>query len=83
MKFKPGSEACPLKMVASEVTKAPSKNKGVSIVVSIQKTLNNRYGFNQIVDGIPGPKTKSALIKALRIKLNEQFKKSLLWMVND
>ncbi|WP_434169643.1 M15 family metallopeptidase [Peribacillus frigoritolerans] len=82
LKFKPDSEGFvtepPKKEGALNVSKDPSKNKGDSIVVSIQKTLKNRYGFNLIVDGIPGPKTKSALIKALQIELNKQFNKKLV-----
>jgi peptidoglycan L-alanyl-D-glutamate endopeptidase CwlK len=82
LKFNPGNEAIvtesPKKELASEVSKEPSNNKGDSIVISIQKTLNNRYGFNLIIDGIPGPKTKSALIKALQIELNKQYNKKLV-----
>ncbi|GAB6254521.1 hypothetical protein PSKAS_00430 [Peribacillus sp. N1] len=82
LKFKLDSEGFvtepPKKEGALNVSKDPSKNKGDSIVVSIQKTLKNRYGFNLIVDGIPGPKTKSALIKALQIELNKQFNKKLV-----
>jgi peptidoglycan L-alanyl-D-glutamate endopeptidase CwlK len=82
LKIKRDSDAVviepPKKEVAPNVSKDPSKNKGDSIVVSIQKTLNNRYGFNLIVDGIPGPKTKSSLIKALQTELNKQFNKKLV-----
>ncbi|MGW8428836.1 peptidoglycan-binding protein [Peribacillus simplex] len=82
LKFKPDSDAVvtepPKKEVAPNISKDRSKNKGDSIVVSIQKTLNNRYGCHLIVDGIPGPKTKSALIKALQIEHNKQFNKKII-----
>ncbi|WP_144528727.1 M15 family metallopeptidase [Peribacillus simplex] len=82
LKFKPGYETIgtesPKKEVVPKVSKEPSKNNGDRIVVSIQKTLNNRYGCNLIVDGIPGPKTKSVLIKALQTELNKQFNKKLV-----
>ncbi|WP_249596564.1 peptidoglycan-binding protein [Peribacillus frigoritolerans] len=82
LKFKPDSDAVvtdpPKKEVAPEVTKLPPKNIEDSVVVSIQKTLNNRYGCNLIEDGIPGRKTKSALIKALQLELNKQYNKKLV-----
>lgn len=67
-----------LKEVAPEVSKKPSIGKGDSTIISIQKTLNSRYGCNLVVDGITGPKTKSALIKALQTELNRQFNKKLV-----
>lgn len=45
---------------------------------SIQKTLNSRYKAGLIVDRFNGPKTKSALIKALQTELNKQFNKKLV-----
>ncbi|USK82903.1 peptidoglycan-binding protein [Peribacillus frigoritolerans] len=82
LKFKSGSEAIvtepPKKEVAPEVSKKPSIGKGDSTIISIQKTLNSRYGCNLVVDGITGPKTKSALIKALQTELNRQFNKKLV-----
>ncbi|CAK6472693.1 hypothetical protein BFRIG_01889 [Peribacillus frigoritolerans] len=82
LKFKPDVNAVvsdpPKKEVAPEVTELPPKNKEDSVAVSIQKTLNSRYGCNLIEDGIPGPKTKSALIKALQLELNKQYNKKLV-----
>ncbi|MGE7880170.1 peptidoglycan-binding protein [Peribacillus muralis] len=71
----------PKKDVDSEVTKVPSNNKGDkgdSTIVSIQKTLNNRYNAGLVADGINGPKTQTALIKALQTELNKQFNKKLV-----
>lgn len=64
--------------VDSEVSKGPSKNKGDSTIVTIQKTLNSRYDAGLVVDGINGPKTQTALIKALQTELNKQFNKKLV-----
>ncbi|WP_157805592.1 peptidoglycan-binding protein [Bacillus sp. mrc49] len=64
--------------VVSEVTKEPSKNKGDSTIISMQKTLNSRYEAGLVVDGINGPKTQTALITALQTELNKQFKKKLI-----
>ncbi|MFD9626963.1 peptidoglycan-binding protein [Peribacillus muralis] len=82
LKFKQGTETIvtgsPKKEVAPEVSEEPTKGKGDNVVVTIQKTLNIRYGCKLIVDGIPGPKTKSALIIALQTELNKQFNKKLV-----
>ncbi|MBT2603715.1 peptidoglycan-binding protein [Bacillus sp. ISL-53] len=55
-----------------------SSNSGDETIRSIQKTLNSRYNADLVVDGINGPKTKSALIKALQTELNKQFNKKLV-----
>ncbi|AOH54504.1 hypothetical protein ABE28_009075 [Peribacillus muralis] len=68
----------PKKDVDSEVTKEPSKDNGDRTIVSIQKTLNSRYDAGLVVDGINGPKTQTALIKALQTELNKQFNKKLI-----
>jgi peptidoglycan hydrolase-like protein with peptidoglycan-binding domain len=43
----------------------------------IQSFLNNNYGANLKVDGIFGPLTKSAMIKAWQTELNNQFDREL------
>ncbi|MFD4928415.1 peptidoglycan-binding protein [Peribacillus butanolivorans] len=53
-------------------------SSGDEVVRSIQMTLNSRYKFGLVVDGIKGPKTKSALIKAVQTELNKQFNKKLV-----
>ncbi|MBT2615138.1 MULTISPECIES: peptidoglycan-binding protein [unclassified Bacillus (in: firmicutes)] len=53
-------------------------NSGDETIRSIQKTLNSRYKAGLDVDGIKGPKTKTALIKALQTELNKQFNKKLV-----
>lgn len=47
-------------------------NKGNATIKSIQKTLNSRYGFNLVIDGIAKEKTFEAFRKALQIELNRQ-----------
>ncbi|MFJ7756333.1 peptidoglycan-binding protein [Peribacillus muralis] len=82
LKFKSGTEAVvtepPKKEVAPEINNKPSKGKGDITIISIQKTLNSRYRCNLSEDGIPGPKTKSALIKALQTELNKQYNRKLV-----
>nr|WP_245402777.1 M15 family metallopeptidase [Peribacillus muralis] len=51
----------------------PKTNKENSQIISIQKTVNSRYKTNLVVDGMYGPKTRSALIKGLQTELNKQF----------
>lgn len=55
-----------------------SNNTGNATIKSIQKTLNNRYGFNLVIDGIAKEKTFEAFRKALQIELNKQFKAGLI-----
>lgn len=47
------------------------------LIASIQRTLNERYGFNIAVDNIAGNQTKTALIKALQTELNKQYNKGV------
>lgn len=70
---------------AKEVIVQPDKeedtkpsNSGDSTVRSIQKTLNSRYDTKLTVDGIPGPKTLTALVEGLQIELNKQYKSGLV-----
>ena len=56
----------------------PQKEQNTnSIIAEIQSNLNNRYGFNIVVDNIYGNKTKTALVKALQTELNKQFNAGL------
>lgn len=50
---------------------------GDPTVRKIQTFLNNNYGFGLAVDGIFGPLTKSALVKALQTELNRQYGRNL------
>ncbi|MFF2459722.1 peptidoglycan-binding protein, partial [Peribacillus simplex] len=72
---------------AKDVSEKPDNNikedtkptsSGDSVIVSIQKTLNSRYKAGLSVNGIKGPKTKTALIKGLQTELNKQFNKKLV-----
>lgn len=47
-------------------------------VADIQRTLNERYGFDIVVDNIAGSQTKGALVRALQIELNEQYNKGVV-----
>lgn len=44
-----------------------------SSISSVQSWLNNNYNTGLDVDGIYGPRTKAALVKALQTELNRQF----------
>lgn len=46
---------------------------GEGQIATIQRTLNERYGYSIAVDNIFGPETKAALVKALQQELNVQF----------
>ena len=56
-------------------TPPPSGNERIK---GIQRTLNNRYGTNLVVDGYYGPKTKKAFILGLQKELNKQFNAHLV-----
>jgi N-acetylmuramoyl-L-alanine amidase len=47
------------------------------IIRNIQTTLNERYGFRLIVDGIAGPATRNAIVMGLQTELNSQFGRNL------
>ncbi|MDM5452212.1 peptidoglycan-binding protein [Peribacillus simplex] len=57
---------------------SPKTSKGDDHIISIQKTINSRYKTSIAVDGVYGPKTRSALIKGLQAELNKQFNKKLV-----
>ena len=57
---------------------SPKTSKGDGHIISIQKTINSRYKTAIAVDGVYGPKTRSALIKGLQAELNKQFNKKLV-----
>lgn len=57
---------------------SPKTSKGDGHIMSIQKTINSRYKTSIAVDGVYGPKTRSALIKGLQVELNKQFNKKLV-----
>ncbi|CAH0165180.1 Peptidoglycan L-alanyl-D-glutamate endopeptidase CwlK [Peribacillus frigoritolerans] len=57
---------------------SPKTSKGDGHIISIQKTINSRYKTSIAVDGVYGPKTRSALIKGLQAELNKQFNKKLV-----
>jgi N-acetylmuramoyl-L-alanine amidase len=48
-----------------------------TIIRSIQTTLNERYGFRLITDGIAGPATRNAIVMGLQTELNRQFGRTL------
>lgn len=56
-----------------EIPTTPVEGK----IATIQRTVNERYGFNIAVDNIFGNETKTALVKALQIELNTQLNKGL------
>ncbi|MES1038937.1 peptidoglycan-binding protein [Peribacillus simplex] len=65
-------------VVQPDVKKEKSSDDGDETTRSIQKTLNSRYDAGLVADGINGPKTQTALIKALQTELNKQFNKKLV-----
>lgn len=62
----------PVKPTAAAALKVESGNANIR---SIQTWLNNTYHFGISVDGIYGPATKKALIKAYQTELNKNGKK--------
>jgi hypothetical protein len=44
----------------------------------IQETLNQRYNTGLIADGVAGPKTRTAMVKALQTELNRTYNAGLL-----
>lgn len=58
----------------SEPSYTPSRDKTIS---DIQNWINNNYGTGIAVDGLYGPKTKNALVKALQTELNIQYNRKL------
>lgn len=49
----------------------------VNCIYDIQEWLNRHYNAGLALDNLYGPKTKSALIKALQTELNKQYEKGL------
>jgi peptidoglycan hydrolase-like protein with peptidoglycan-binding domain len=47
------------------------------VIRDIQSTLNSRYGFRLITDGIAGPATRGAVVMGLQTELNRQFGRDL------
>ena len=50
----------------------------VNCIYDIQEWLNRHYNTGLALDNLYGPKTKSALIKALQTELNTQYNKGLV-----
>ncbi|WP_299090319.1 peptidoglycan-binding protein [uncultured Metabacillus sp.] len=50
-----------------------SNPNGNSYIKKFQQWLNQEYNVGLVVDGIYGPKTKAAAIKALQTEFNKQF----------
>lgn len=59
--------------VTYDTENSQSNEERGSSVKSVQSWLNNNYNADLDVDGIYGPKTKTALVKALQMELNRQF----------
>lgn len=58
---------------------APKKTVSkVTVIHNIQSTLNTRYGAKLKEDGIYGPLTEKALVKALQVELNKAYKAGLV-----
>ncbi len=47
-------------------------------IAQIQRTLNERYGANLVVDGVYGRLTKRAILRGLQRELNTQFNRGLV-----
>lgn len=63
---------------SSKPSKQQSNNKkATGPVAEIQSTVKSRYGYNIVVDNIPGPETYKALLKAYQTELNNQFNAGL------
>ncbi|MCV9884692.1 peptidoglycan-binding protein [Metabacillus halosaccharovorans] len=65
----------PKTVVKSELVTKPSKPSysGNSYIIKFQFWLNDEYKAGLVVDGVYGPKTKAAALKALQTELNRQF----------
>lgn len=63
----------PSNKVDSVIVKQPTKpseqpkTKGNAVMMSIQTTLNNRYGTKLVIDGLYGPATKKRLLQAYKL----------------
>lgn len=57
----------------TEVAGVVVKNPKINFIGKYQEWLNKVYKAGLVVDGLYGPKTKKAAIKALQTELNEQF----------
>ena len=67
-----------LESLGEPYTPSGTGGSGSETIKTIQATLNSRYNTNLQVDGIPGARTKRALITALQIELNTLFNTGLL-----
>lgn len=56
----------------SSSSSSSSSSTGSSAIKEVQTWCNNNYNTGIAVDGIYGPKTKTALVKALQTELNRQ-----------
>lgn len=64
---------------APTVTTTVSKD----VVKSIQTTLNKRYGFKLVVDGLAGKDTKKHLIIAMKREFNAHYEKQMGRKINQ
>ncbi|MGG0718658.1 peptidoglycan-binding protein [Robertmurraya massiliosenegalensis] len=62
----------------TEVKGEVIKNPKINYIGKFQEWLNKVYKAGLVVDGIYGPKTKKAAIKALQTELNKQFNARLV-----
>lgn len=62
----------------TEVKGVVIKNPKINYISKFQEWLNKTYNAKLVVDGIYGPKTRSAAIKALQTELNKQFNARLV-----
>ena len=55
----------------------PPTHTGDKVIRNIQQTLNSRYNAGLTVDGVFGPLSRRALIRAYQIELNQMFNAGL------
>jgi len=67
-----------LQSLGETCTPPATPGGGTNTAKQIQQTLNTRYGAGLAVDGVFGPKTKTALIKGLQTELNRSFNAGLV-----
>lgn len=72
-----GAPVVDVPQAEAKVEKAEAKATGNSLVKMGQAWLNSQYSLAIAEDGLYGPKTKAATVKALQHELNMQFGKGL------
>lgn len=72
-----GAPVVDVPQAEAKVEKAEAKAEGNALIKMGQAWLSSQYGLAIAEDGLYGPKTKAATVKALQHELNMQFGKGL------